>query len=392
MSAEPSRFQQISPVAERVLHAGESGLFEFKREIEAVTPNLLAALANTVALTEDTIDAQLLVGVAEFKDPSTGVVVGRPYGLMQGLDKAVARVLDVTSKTRPIPVDVFVVEEGVATDHPFLRLVLRPTQPPHYDDQGRRQVRQGRSTRALTDDELLRIYLDREAGTFATRFQQTTTLLESAVGVLHGQVDAIGTQIDKSIAQPIIALVDSSESAAAAASRAASSADDATSAADNAGYEVEQVQRLVRDLSDVVDRIENETAPSLASRVVRRRRKVWWAFSLDTFDSTSSKAAQLAKRLEALLRRDIDLDPTTNSWELAVWGDVLDRRAARPNQTGSQRWWTAEIAEVAEFIATPAYAPPDLPDLRSALHANLDHEADDPESITRRFERLMEED
>ncbi|GHE07017.1 AlbA family DNA-binding domain-containing protein [Klenkia taihuensis] len=392
MSAEPSRFQHISPVAQRILHAGESGLFEFKREIDAVTPNLLAAIANTVALTEDTVDAQLLVGVEEVEDPSTGVVIGQPCGLPRGVDKAVARVLDVTSKTRPIPVDVFVVEEGVATDHPFLRLVVRPTQPPHYDDQGRRQVRQGRSTRALTDDEMLRVYLDREAGTFAVRFQQTTTLLQSAVGVLQGQVDAIGTQIDKSIAQPIIALVDSTESAAAAASRAASSADDATSAADNAGYEVEQVQQLVRDLSDVVARIENDTAPSLASRVARRRRKVWWAFSLDTFESSSSRAVQLAKRLELLLRRDIDLDPAANSWELALWGDVLDRRAARHRQTGSQRWWTAEIAEAAEYIVTPAYAPPDLPDLRSALHADLDHEADDPASITRRFESLMDEE
>ena len=43
---QPSRFQKASPAAKRILALGESGRYEFKRDVDAVTPKLLAALAN----------------------------------------------------------------------------------------------------------------------------------------------------------------------------------------------------------------------------------------------------------------------------------------------------------------------------------------------------------
>jgi hypothetical protein len=39
----------------------------------------------------------------------------------------------------------------------------------------------------------------------------------------------------------------------------------------------------------------------------------------------------------------------------------------------------------------PAYAGPRLPDLRSALKADVDGELDDPESVTNVFKGLLEE-
>lgn len=144
---------------------------------------------------------------------------GKPHGLPKGLDKAVSRIQDVASKTRPVQVDVFIVEEGVATETPFVRVEVRPTMPPHLDDQGRRQTRQGRLTRALTDDELLRIYLDREGGSFAARFRQASEELQAAVGAVGSQVDQIAAGIEKQIAQPIQRLVGTTEDAADAARR-----------------------------------------------------------------------------------------------------------------------------------------------------------------------------
>lgn len=114
----PSRYQQISGTATDMLALGESGRFEFKQEAEAVTPSVLAALANWVALNDDRSVAQVLFGVAEITDETTGLVSGRPCGLSKGLDKSVARIQDVASKTRPIPVDLHIVEEGVATKTP----------------------------------------------------------------------------------------------------------------------------------------------------------------------------------------------------------------------------------------------------------------------------------
>ncbi len=116
---QPSRFQRVSPAAKRILALGESGRYEFKRDIEAVTPKLLAALANQVALNPEIELAYLLVGVDEIEDRETGLVYGKPYGLPKGLDKAVARIQDVASRTRPIPVDVSIVEEAVSEATPF---------------------------------------------------------------------------------------------------------------------------------------------------------------------------------------------------------------------------------------------------------------------------------
>lgn len=374
-----------------MLALGESGRYEFKRDTEAVTVGLLAALANWVAVNPERDVAHLLVGVDEVEDKTTGLVSGVPFGLPKGLDKTVSRIQDMASKTRPIPVDVFIVEEGVAETTPFVRVEVRPTMPPHFDDQGRRQTRQGRSTRALTDDELLRIYLDREAGSFAARFRQTSEELQAAVGAVGSQVDQIAEGIEKHIAEPIHRLTGTTEEAADAAASASSSADSAAASADSVQYEVEHVQRLVRDLQEVVEELQDDSLQNLAYRVLRLRRKVWWNFTVDTWEHTSKRAEDLERRLRELLVGDVSLDAARNIWELRVWQDLLTDRKAQRRERGTQKWWDAAIREVVSFMEQPAYAGPDLPDLRAALKADLDHELDDPESVTNRFSELIKD-
>lgn len=391
IESKPSRYQGISAEASQMLALGESGRFEFKRDVDAVSVKLLATLANWVALDPDREVAHLLVGVDELEDPVTGLVRGEAYGLSRGLDKAVARIQDLASKTRPVPVDVFIVEENVSGDKPFVRVEVRPTMPPHFDDEGRRQTRQGRSTRALTDDELLRVYLDREAGSFAARFRQTSDELRSAVGAIGDQVDDVAAAIEESIAAPIRSLTRTAESAAEAARSAEDSADSASAAAMNAEYEVSNVQRLVEDLQDVVEEIRDQTPEDLAFQVATLRRKVWWAFTVDTYEHTSVLADQLERRIHALLAREISIDVARGRWELGVWGDVLEGRKAGSRQRGTQKWWRAAIQTLEEYFVTPSYDAPDLPDLRAALKADIDHELDDPDSMTRKFGALLED-
>lgn len=389
---EPSRYSTVSQAAQRILALGESDRYEFKRDVDVVTPKLLAALANWVSLDPTREAAHLLVGVDEAEDEETGLVYGVPFGLSKGLDKAVARIQDMASKTRPIPVDVRIFEEGVDQVAPFLRVEIRPSMAPHFDDEGRRQTRQGRSTRALTDDELLGVYLDREAGSFAARFRQTTTELQSAVGVIGGQVDQIAAGIEKNIAEPIARMTATAEEAADAAHSAASAADSANAAADTATYEVEHVQRLVRELQEVVDDLDNESHQSLVYRVVQLRRKVWWNFTVDTHQRTSARANKLTDELRDLLAGDVSVEPARNSWELNVWQGLLRDRAAQRHSRGTQKWWAAAIEEVQDFLKDPVYAGPDLPDLRAALQVDFDHEVDDPESVTNQFRALLDDD
>jgi predicted HTH transcriptional regulator len=207
-----------------MLALGESGRYEFKSAVNSVTSSLFATLANWVALDPEREVAHLLVGVNERTDEATGLVYGEPCGLPKGLDRAVERIQNVASETRPIPVDIFIIEEAVKEAIPFVRVEVRPTMPPHFDGEGCRQTRIGRSTRALTDDELLRIYLDREAGSFAARFRQTADELHSAVGTLGTQVDQIAGAIEQNIARPISELTNIVVKATAAASSAAEAA------------------------------------------------------------------------------------------------------------------------------------------------------------------------
>ncbi len=368
----------MSADAQRMLALGESGRYEFKRDAEAVSPRILATLANWVALDPSREVAHLLVGVDEIEDPETGLVSGVPFGLSKGLDKAVARLQDVASKTRPIPVDIFIIEEAVNEAVPFLRVEVRPTMPPHFDDEGRRQTRQGRSTRALTDDELLRIYLDREAGSFAARFRHTAAELREAVGVVGSQVDQIGEAIDRNIGQPLAELANLAEEAGSAASNAAV-------AAEEVGYDVNKVERLVRDLQRIVQELQDDSLESLAARVARVRKKVWLAFAVDTFERSSSRAEGLSRVLHEMLSIDISLDEARNSWELRVWKDVLSERQEQKQAKGTLKWWTATVKEVKEFMGSPAYQAPELPDLRAELRGDLDAALDDPNSLTNQF-------
>jgi hypothetical protein len=159
----------------------------------------------------------------------------------------------------------------------------------------------------------------------------------------------------------------------------------------NAEYESEQVQRLVRELHEVVDEIKDESLESLAFRVFHLRRRVWWNFTVDTWEHKSARADRLEGKLHKLLRGDVSLEAARNIWELRVWQDLLKDRLAQRGQHGTQKWWNEAIREVMSFMEKPAYAPPDLPNLRAALKADLDHELDDSGSLTSQFSALLDE-
>lgn len=365
-----------------MLELGESGRYEFKRDVDAVSPKLLAALANWVAQDPEREVAHLLVGVEEVEDPTTGLVFGRPSGLAKGLDRAVARIQDHARETRPIPVDAFIVEEAVDEAIPFVRVEIRPTMAPHYDGEGRRQTRQGRSTRPLTDDELLRIYLDREAGSFAQRFRHASETLHEAVGGVGSQVDGISRALKVTIARPLADLKDTADFAAVSASSAESAAHDV-------GYAISTVEDMVRDLNALVEGLHDNAPHSLAAEVAQRRRIIWWEFSLDTWERTSARAQRLEASLRELLTRDISIDDALNSWELQVWASFRAERKEQRRGMGTMKWWDSTLLRAKAYFAEPTFEAPELPEIRHELQTNLDYAIDDPDSLTRQFESCV---
>ena len=189
-TSEQLRYQRPSKAALDMLSAeGESGRFEFKRNAESVKSSVLVAAANWVALSPQTRDkVTLLVGVDEERSAiNYRARDGQGRGDSGDLHRHIEKIQNNCRDTFPVPVGLRIIEEGVATTTPFLRLEIWPTFPPHFDSGGRRIVRNNASTRPLVDEELLNLYLDREGEKFEQRFGRTALhLLETLENVSMG--------------------------------------------------------------------------------------------------------------------------------------------------------------------------------------------------------------
>lgn len=346
---EPVRYQGVSAAARRILQTqGESGRFEFKADSHAANANVLVAAANWVALSVSDDPVTVLVGVEEVTDPSTGLTTGRPVGLRgNDLSVHVRRIQDYAASTRPVPVEVRIVEEGVNTKTPFLRIEVRPTFPPHFDGAGRRVTRNGASTRALEDEVLLAFYLDRETRQFEARFQSIARdTVDSIAKLQAGLIDMAGT-LDR-----LPTLIDGAEAAAYAT-----------------GYEIEDTRRSVSDLEERLAALEvglsrqfNRSPENVYLRLRHVRRRVWRCFNVDRLLRPSKTADRLAPRLLRHLNDPIDFDAyITNRTQLRHWESALERRE-RP---AAMRWWLGNLRESEGLLARPAQA--DLVDDRNEI-------------------------
>lgn len=190
------RYQGLSAETQRILdQEGETGRFEFKQDAEnGVKVSVLVAAANAAAL-EGIPSVTILVGVEEREYEETGVVTGHVVGL-RDLERAKELITGRGRSVRPVPPNVLIIEENVKTARPILRVVVSPTRAPHYDDHGARATRQGASTRALTDEELLDMFLLREAASFRQRFQEIASEIEYSIGEVADQARELATQLN----------------------------------------------------------------------------------------------------------------------------------------------------------------------------------------------------
>jgi hypothetical protein len=189
------RYEGLSETTRRILsRQGEAGRFEYKRDSESVSTRVLVAAANAAVL-ERLRSVTVLVGVAEEQNPTTGAVTGSVVGLPD-VEAAKQRITGRARSLKPVPPRVDVIEENAGTTAPILRVIIRPTRPPHYDDNGARVTRYGASTRAITDEELLDIYLTREASSFRARFEEIARDIEDSIRDVETQARALSDQLD----------------------------------------------------------------------------------------------------------------------------------------------------------------------------------------------------
>jgi hypothetical protein len=326
----------VSETARTLLDTeGESARFEFKRRVDAASPTVLVAAANWVALEPGNRDkVTLLVGVDEDPDDATGLVKGKIVGL-KDLERAATTIQNYARETKPVPVDLTIIEEGVATTTPFLRLEIRPTSPPHYDAEGRRVTRYNKSTRALTDEELLDIYLDREAAKFEQRFRRTASDLLASLRDVAATVEDMSVNLDDRVTR-----------LHGAAWEAADEAQQSKSVA-------ERLEDDMRRLQSQVEGLDDHSPVGLFFLLRNKRVFVWSAFSEDAAFRPTKATDRLVARLKTQLERPIDPNAwLTNLAELQFWNEVLKRRGDRGTMTG----WAREIA-AREKLKIPTTIP-----------------------------------
>jgi predicted HTH transcriptional regulator len=190
------RYSRLSGSTRRLLATeGESGRFEFKQDDTVVTAGVIAAAANASEL-EGVGAVTILVGVEEIEDLATSVVRGRVLGLAD-VEKARSRITSRAASVKPVPPHLTVVEENTGTAKPILRLEISPTRAPHYTDTGNRATRYGASTRAITDEELLELYLFRDAEAFELRFRRIAERLQEELRRVGGDVTELVRSLER---------------------------------------------------------------------------------------------------------------------------------------------------------------------------------------------------
>lgn len=326
---EPLRYPGISDTSRVLLDTeGESGRFEFKRDSKALDQTVLVAAANWVALEPKRTHVTILVGIDEVVDQATGLTTGTPIGLPgQDLSVHARRIQSYAHTTLPVPVSLRIIEEAVESSTPFLRVEVRPTAAPHFDAAGRRVTRDGAGHRALMDEELLSIYLDREAQQFEARFASTARATIDAIDEIDRGLNNIASDVGR-----LPQLIDGAEAAAYAA-----------------GSEAEDSERAVRDLEQRLTALErrlawhlNQTPLLVFLRLRHIRVRVWRAVNADRLLRPSKAAESVAPRLLAHLNEPIILEAHLyNMMLLQQWESAFEDRK-RPS---SMSWWKASLSD-----------------------------------------------
>jgi predicted HTH transcriptional regulator len=158
---EKRRYSRIRRTTKQLLLAGESQDVDFKKVVDGLHNDDLIAFANTLA------GGTIIIGVEETGERGSrrSTLVGTDYD-----DSTILKILNrANSCLPPVPVEIIVEN---TTAKPIIVVQVSGRQRPHCSQKGTYLVRDGSRNRALHPQELLNIFLESEANTFANRFSE----------------------------------------------------------------------------------------------------------------------------------------------------------------------------------------------------------------------------
>ncbi|GGE52274.1 hypothetical protein GCM10007276_31600 [Agaricicola taiwanensis] len=173
------KIKTISQITRTFLAEGENERADFKRLPDGISADDLVAFANSDG------GGNILAGIDEQTVDSAQI------GVIRGCDVSDATILQVLNKAvgciPPVSIDIFI--ENLS-DKPILRIEV-PSSPtkPHCTSKGVYCRRDGARNRPLHPGELLKLFLETEASSFAARFEVAAERITEELGTLEASLD-----------------------------------------------------------------------------------------------------------------------------------------------------------------------------------------------------------
>lgn len=177
--AVKKRIKNLSVLSRQLLAEGESVRADFKRAPDGISADDLVAFANSEK------GGQILAGIDEV------VVDKAQIGVVRGCDVSDGAILQILNKAvsciPPVSIEIYI--ENL-DERPILRVEVQSSQTkPHCTPKGIYCRRDGARNRPLHPGELLRLFLESEAASFAEKFEVAAERISSELRKLESSLD-----------------------------------------------------------------------------------------------------------------------------------------------------------------------------------------------------------
>lgn len=225
-------YKGITKKTQKLLESGENEIVDYKERTKGIKSEDLVAFANSEK------GGILLIGVEEIEEN------GRQKGKIIGCDISDKSKLIIMSKALNCtpPISLSIIVENLSNKAFFRIEIPSGSQKPYCTDNGTYKIRKDGRNHSLKPDELLNIYLKKEAEKFKERFKEATDHVVDSIQSVSSTIDFMESTISSKV-----------EDIASTLGWTEYEASNAKSTIDNVeGY----VRRIIRDLNKTNKRVK----------------------------------------------------------------------------------------------------------------------------------------
>lgn len=187
--SKKQNFKTITSATQLLLDSGENDSVDYKRDIKGLKSEDLVAFANSPN------GGSILIGVEEIEE--NGVTIGRVVGC-ETSDQSRLNIVTKALNCIP-PISITVTIENTK-ENPFFKIVIPESNlKPHCTLSGTYKIRKDNRNSVLTPEELLELFLEKEAKKFNRKFKKATKKLFKNIDSVNQSVSFMESTIVSSI-------------------------------------------------------------------------------------------------------------------------------------------------------------------------------------------------